>query len=766
MPDPGNPGGGGRAGNNTNPNAKVTNDQDIKNAENLNEKFARLRDTLKSVAEILKDGITDQIEDFDTITQKAAEQTLKDFTKELNNASKALKESEITQARLGKGLVSSSKIESQINKLLSTHISLESELAVLKLNGVELTIEQEKAYGDIEKTLAEQLSIMLEQGLAAEAMEKSVGNLGKLFEGLTKIPIVGKLIDAKKVLAKMNEAASQGASKMQTFGVGIKATFATIGETLTDPVFLIGSLVTGFTKLIKLAADFQSKQFEAAKDLGVSVERGKELRDNFVNLARTNLGLAVTADQLQKSYAGVQNELGIIVKQSDEFNLSSTLIERRTGATAENMATLQFAAGKMGTSLMDAYQTIEGSAKAEGGRVKLAMSEKQILEGISKVSATVYANFKGNYKELAAAVVEAKKLGVSLDEINATQDQFLDFESSISKQFEAEVLTGRDLNLNKARELALAHDTKGLMEEITHQLGSQNAWGKLNSIQQSSLAESLGLSRDAVNKMYMDQEKAAILGKAAGEDLKTQYDTLVAQGKTKAEIVRLLGQESVASAQQASVSEKMAATMDAIKNSIAQASERLLPMVDAIATFLANANNLKGVFIGIATVMVAMVGYSLAMKAAGMAQVATQIQLLRLQVQQNIAARTGVVTEALLAEEKIIEAGAAATAGSWYLGPGALPVGAAVIAALGAYFGMSAIGGESSSAGTTTATPSAGMTPPVNTAIAGATTTAAAPTQNYVATPQQQQGNVYLDSQRVGSILFGNANEQYGLNKK
>jgi hypothetical protein len=368
---------------------------------------------------------------------------------------------------------------------------------------------------------------------------------------------------------------------------------------------------------------------------------------------------------------------------------------------------------------MEAYQTIQGSAKAEGGRVKLAMSEKQILEGISKVSATVYQNFKGNYKQLAAAVVEAKKLGLTLDQVNGTQDQFLDFETSIAKQFEAEVLTGRQLNLTRARELALAHDTKGLMEEMTKQLGSQNEWNNLNSIAQQSLAESLGLSRDTVNQMYMDQEKAKVLGEAAGSDLKTQYDTLVAQGLEKKEIVRLLGQESVASAQQASVQEKTAATMEAIKTSIAEASTILLPMIEKVAGWLADTKHLKQLFSGLLGVMAGIAAYSIAMKVASMAQVASQITLLQLQVAQGVNMQKALVTQGLLTEEQIVGAAASATAGSGYLGPGALAVGAAVITALGAYVGMSAMG--SSTPSSTTA-----MTRPIDPATAAATTSAAA----------------------------------------
>lgn len=687
--------------------------------EDLKETVADLKDAFVSIGQIIKREITGNISEADQATKQYGKSIASSLEATLKSLGKNSQDVLDNMKGLQDGSLKLTTILKQQDALEKKRLQAELDIKNAYKNNVISLTRMRTLSGELAEKTREQNALLAQQGLEAYRIEKSMGNLGIIFKGLTRIPIVGQLIDAEKVTKKMQQAAADGGGRWKTFGAGIKATFASVGESLTDPLTLVKGLYEGLKKAVQLATEFQSKQFETAKDLGVSVQRGKELRDNFISVAKANLNLGVTADQLQKSYAGVQNELGIIVKQSDEFNLSSTLIERRTGATAEHMATLQFASGKMGKSLMEAYQTIEGSAKAEGGRVKLAMSEKQILEGISKVSATVYQNFKGNYKELAAAVVEAKKLGLTLDQVNGTQDQFLDFESSISKQFEAEVLTGRQLNLTRARELALAHDTKGLMEEMTKQLGSQNEWNKLNTIAQQSLAESLGLSRDAVNQMYMDQEKAKVLGAAAGEDLKTQYDTLVAQGLEKKEIVRLLGQESVASAQQASIAEKTAATMDAIKNSIAEASTILLPMIEKVASWLADTKHLKLLFTGIVGILASIAAYSVTMKMATLAQVAAQTTLLRTQVAQNVQLQKNVVAQGIITEEEIVGAGAAATAGSAYLGPGAIAVGMGVIAALGAYVGMSAMGSSSAPSETS-------MTRPINPATAAADTASTA----------------------------------------
>ena len=54
----------------------------------------------------------------------------------------------------------------------------------------------------------------------------------------------------------------------------------------------------------------------------------------------------------------------------------------------------------------------------------------------------------------------------------------LDFESSIENELSAELLTGKDLNLERARGLALNNDMAGMAEEINNQIGSSADYTK------------------------------------------------------------------------------------------------------------------------------------------------------------------------------------------------------------------------------------------------------------------------------------------------
>jgi hypothetical protein len=133
------------------------------------------------------------------------------------------------------------------------------------------------------------------------------------------------------------------------------------------------------------------------------------------------------------------------------------------------MSALTLQSTLSGKTLEETMGTLNASRNIEGARSKLLLSQKQILDGIAKTSAAILINFKGDVGALGDAIVRATKLGTTLDTINKQGESLLDFESSISAEFEAQLLTGRDINLTRARELALFGKTAELGEELSRQ---------------------------------------------------------------------------------------------------------------------------------------------------------------------------------------------------------------------------------------------------------------------------------------------------------
>jgi len=92
--------------------------------------------------------------------------------------------------------------------------------------------------------------------------------------------------------------------------------------------------------------------------------------------------------------------------------------------------------------------------------------------------------------------------------------QLLDIETSITKELEASVLLGRQINLSRAREYALMGDIEGATKAVVQQLGTVDQFNKLNIIQRQSLAEAIGVSVDDLSRMVNRQD---MLNKSTGK---------------------------------------------------------------------------------------------------------------------------------------------------------------------------------------------------------------------------------------------------------
>jgi hypothetical protein len=102
---------------------------------------------------------------------------------------------------------------------------------------------------------------------------------------------------------------------------------------------------------------------------------------------------------------------------------------------------------------------------------------------------------------LGIAAVRARELGLNLSTVDSISSSLLDFQTSIESELKASLLIGRQLNLNRARELALAGDQAGLLEEIVKQVGTEAELNRMNVIERKALADALGISVTELSKL-------------------------------------------------------------------------------------------------------------------------------------------------------------------------------------------------------------------------------------------------------------------------
>ena len=132
---------------------------------------------------------------------------------------------------------------------------------------------------------------------------------------------------------------------------------------------------------------------------------------------------------------------------------------------------------------------------------------------------------RGSGENIAEAAIQARQMGISLQATAQIAEGLLDFESSINKEVEASVMLGKNLNFQRARQLALQGDMTGMMDTVLKQLGGEQEFLKLNVLQRKSIAGSLGVSVAQMSKLVAGADKLTLKGALAGES----FDNLVGQ---------------------------------------------------------------------------------------------------------------------------------------------------------------------------------------------------------------------------------------------
>jgi hypothetical protein len=173
------------------------------------------------------------------------------------------------------------------------------------------------------------------------------------------------------------------------------------------------------------------------------------------------------------------------------------------------------------------------------------MDLRDILEQTGKVTGTVRANLGANPTQIAKAITQAKLFGASLDQVATAGKSLLDFESSITSELEAELLLGRNINLERARAAALAGDQVTLAQELQKEAGNFSDFTKMNVIQQEALAKAMGMTSDQLADILFQQEvqgKSAKELRALGkEDLAQRVEAQDLQTKFNATVEKLQG---------------------------------------------------------------------------------------------------------------------------------------------------------------------------------------------------------------------------------
>ena len=491
-----------------------------------------VEDALRSIA----DKVSSIFEDAASESSSLANTLERDITKSINSLARTTSTLENNQSKLRNGLLKEKDIRKQIEDRENKILSIRKQIEISKRAGLvddikanALLAEAERYEKEISKELNKQLK-------TTQKIDESMGLLGNTMKGLNKT-FLGRVINSEEIEAEMRKASLKGGSAFLT---GVKEIGKGITKAIFDPISIIKFFLDAAFK-----ANTQSVQL--GKSLGYGADNSDRVRENFVRMESSSGNINVNTANLAEAANQLTESTGYTAEFSQNQLETQIMLTKQLGLSSDEAAGIYQFSVLQGKSSNATYQSMLKGYVATRNALKTSVPFKAAIAEAAKVSGQLASNLGNNPEKIIKAVVATRALGTSLEQAKSQGESLLDFQSSIENELKAELITGEQLNLERARAAALMGDQVTVANELANQGMTAAKFSGMNVIAQKSYAEALGTTSDELANQLKKREIA------------------ISQGKSLAQIT---AEEADEAAKRQSIQDRFNIAMDKIKSII------------------------------------------------------------------------------------------------------------------------------------------------------------------------------------------------------
>ena len=463
--------------------------------------------------------------DFNDLTKQIADAVAAGFTAGAKESKKSF----------GNDLVSEMKKDMDELKQKEKDLSIEKKIGNLVLNKglstrqAEIIVARDIKIAENDLVIAAQQRNMLALSLK-KIQANNDGNdyeyalLQKEIDGIQR-KIEAREGENKKITGLSNNLiklvqAKEEEEKLDAKKKAVEDNIKKVNERLKEQLGIVGKIIDQFKTPEMAKAVF-------AEQMASKIHHAYEAFEEF-HKAGLSAGQAIEAQFKSFSIAnlmGLADSKGVMMGMIEQYGnvnaLSNKTVDslgnmaHKFGISGEEAlklnATLSQMPGETSDTAANAMKHVGAMAKLQG------IAPGKIMKDMSKNTEAV-ALF-GNKGAIAfgKTAIELHKMGVEIGTAASMAKGLLNFEDSINAQMEASVLLGKEINLDKAREMALNHDIEGATREILRNVGGQENFNKMNVLQQEALAKASGMTVEQLQKaMDAQKESNKYSGEASG----------------------------------------------------------------------------------------------------------------------------------------------------------------------------------------------------------------------------------------------------------
>jgi hypothetical protein len=559
-----------------------------------NEPINKVRNAYRDIGRVATDLKLDQ-RDVINLSDKQLETldkrlqrnfSILESNKDLISTSKENLEQEVAALINKRDLRLASKEE--LRELERKTVRLKEVSSIEKIINDEIQARQDRLDGVIERetTIGEILEARIKQRKEEERqVKKATEDAKSVADVLGKVPLIGPSI--KEAFGEVQQEVRDIIKEQGELPEGFNATGLLISKlgpkikkNLTNPILLASAALKQLYSALK---QVDTQAGDLAKQFNLTYFEAQRIRQEFVGIAGSTNEIFVTSKGLLETLSAINQSLGTrqFTGLSDGFEESLvflTKLREQAGLTNEELVGVSQLVLATGDSAEAITAEFLAQAQISSARQGVLVNEKELFREIKNISAATLLSLQRSPAAIADAAATAKALGLQLSQVEKIADGLLQFESSITSELEAELLLGRNLNLERARFAALNNDIATVAKEIAQQAGSAAEFAKLNRIQQQALADAVMMSREELGAQLLIQEQLGTLTGEAADRRRAVIDNLIAERGLQGAI-NVLGQESIETLEkQASVAEEFNAIILQLKEAFVGIATALAPI--------------------------------------------------------------------------------------------------------------------------------------------------------------------------------------------
>ncbi len=538
----------------------------------------------------------------DTINIKQLNQELQRLSQKQYIADKNLRDLKAEISDEAKAIVESVKQQEKNEKDVLSVLQRQGNLEAVSLFTAEQSLkfaEQQIKIGKEE--LANEKSVSRQLGISGNLMKIFAEKIGLGEEAYSAMTSKAReLVDKQKDMNFFTRAFSRIVGGFQVAFSGLGSIVKSAFSYLLDPAAILGGiglLMRGLKAAFDFIVGIQDKTVKFARAMNLSTEQARQLKMQFASLSISSGDLFITSQKMVESQMELVEALGVTNRLSNEQLATNIKLKDITGLDLETRRGIVEVSTITGQESDKITKSILAQVVGLKAATGVSFSYQRILKEASNLGGYLGLAFAKYPAQLTKSLLTVKAMGMELKQLDSLADSFLDFESSISREFEAQLLTGKDINLAKAREAFLNNDLVTAASEITRQVGSASDFLKLNRIQAESLAGAFGMSRDQMAEMLKQQELLSKLGAKQGDSAREQLRLGLERYKNQKALAAAVGEEAYQSLVNASAQEKIAAFIDKIKQSFSDFVEKsgIVNVIERFINFLSKPENIRSV---------------------------------------------------------------------------------------------------------------------------------------------------------------------------